>query len=260
MYFIDTHSHLFDSAFDSDRDLTVQRAIDVGVKKIVMPAVDSSSYAGMFALKNSYPEVFYLLSGLHPTSVNEMANWQDELALVERLIRDSDKPFVGIGEVGLDLYWDKEHIEDQKLALCCQLDLALEFDLPVVFHTRDAFPQTIDLLEQYRGRGLKGIFHSFSGSYDDYQVLRSMGDFLFGVGGVVTYKRSSVAEVVCQLPLEELVLETDAPYLSPVPMRGKRNESSYTIHTAQFLAQLKSVDVSVVAEITTHNAERMFRI
>ena len=260
MNFIDTHSHLFDSAFDADRDIVVARAIEAGVTKIILPAVDSSSYSGMFSLQESYPDNFYLLSGLHPTSVNEMPNWRDEVSNVERLIKMSDKKFVGIGEVGLDLYWDKDHLDEQKVALSSQLDLALEFNLPVVFHTRDAFTEIIDLLEGYRGRGLRGIFHSFSGSYDDYLRLRLLGDFLFGVGGVVTYKRSVVADVVSRISLDELVLETDAPYLSPVPYRGKRNESAYVLSTANFLAQLKSVDIEEVAARTTKNAELLLGI
>jgi TatD DNase family protein len=210
-------------------------------------------------LQQAYPENFFLLAGLHPTSVNEIEDWQSEVAIVEQKIR-SEQKFYGIGEVGLDLYWDKEHVEEQRSALSSQIDLALEFNLPVVFHTRDAFAETIDLLEGYRGRGLRGVFHSFSGSIDDYAKLRKMGDFLFGVGGVVTYKKSSTADVVRDIALEELVLETDAPYLSPVPMRGKRNESSYVVHTAQFLAQLKGVSLDEVAHHTTKNAELMFGI
>lgn len=259
MYFIDTHSHLFDEAFDTDRTEAVARALEAGVSKIILPAIDSSSYRAMVELQQAYPENFFLLAGLHPTSVNEIEDWQSEVAIVEQMVR-SEQKFYGIGEVGLDLYWDKEHVEEQRSALSSQLDLALQFNLPVVFHTRDAFVETIDLLEGYRGRGLRGVFHSFSGSIDDYAKLRKMGDFLFGVGGVVTYKKSSTADVVRDIALEELVLETDAPYLSPVPMRGKRNESSYVVHTAQFLAQLKGVSLDEVAHHTTKNAELMFGI
>ena len=260
MHFIDTHSHLFDKAFDTDRADAVARALEVGVTKIILPAIDSSSYRAMVELQQTYPENFFMLAGLHPTSVNEIEDWQAEVAVVEQMIRNSEYKLWGIGEVGLDLYWDKEHIDAQRNALSSQLDLALEFNLPVVFHTRDAFPETIDLLEGYRGRGLRGVFHSFSGSIDDYAKLREMGDFLFGVGGVVTYKKSTTADVVRDIALEELVLETDAPYLSPVPMRGKRNESSYVVHTAQFLAQLKGVSLDEVAHHTTKNAELMFGI
>ena len=260
MYFIDTHSHLFDEAFDTDRAEAVARALEVGVTKIILPAIDSSSYRAMVELQQTYPENFFMLAGLHPTSVNEIEDWQSEIAVVEQMVRSSEHKFYGIGEVGLDLYWDKEHIEEQRCVLSSQIDLALEFNLPVVFHTRDAFPEMTDLLEGYRGRGLRGVFHSFSGSIDDYAKLRTLGNFLFGVGGVVTYKRSAVAEVIKELPLEELVLETDAPYLSPVPMRGKRNESAYTLHTAQFLAQLKGVSLEEVALQTTKNAELMFGI
>ena len=259
MYFIDTHSHLFDEAFDTDRTEAVARALEAEVSKIILPAIDSSSYCAMVELQQAYPENFFLLAGLHPTSVNEIEDWQSEVAIVEQKIR-SEQKFYGIGEVGLDLYWDKEHIEEQRSALSSQLDLALQFNLPVVFHTRDAFPEMIDLLEGYRGRGLRGVFHSFSDSIDDYAKLRKMGDFLFGVGGVVTYKKSSTADVVRDIALEELVLETDAPYLSPVPMRGKRNESSYVVHTAQFLAQLKGISLDEVAHHTTKNAELMFGI
>ena len=259
MYFIDTHSHLFDEAFDTDRTEAVARALEAGVSKIILPAIDSSSYRAMVELQQAYPENFFLLAGLHPTSVNEIEDWQSEVAIVEQKIR-SEQKFYGIGEVGLDLYWDKEHVEEQRSALSSQIDLALQFNLPVVFHTRDAFAETIDLFEGYRGRGLRGVFHSFSGSIDDYAKLRKMGDFLFGVGGVVTYKKSSTADVVRDIALEELVLETDAPYLSPVPMRGKRNESSYVVHTAQFLAQLKGVSLDEVAHHTTKNAELMFGI
>ena len=260
MHFIDTHSHLFDEAFDTDRADAVARALEVGVTKIILPAIDSSSYRAMVELQQTYPENFFMLAGLHPTSVNEIEDWQSEIAVVEQMVRNHKHKFYGIGEVGLDLYWDKEHIEEQRCALSSQIDLALEFNLPVVFHTRDAFPEMTDLLEGYRGRGLRGVFHSFSGSIDDYAKLRTLGNFLFGVGGVVTYKRSAVAEVIKELPLEELVLETDAPYLSPVPMRGKRNESAFTLHTAQFLAQLKGISLEEVAHQTTKNAELMFGI
>ena len=258
---IDTHSHLYEPEFDADRTEAMARAHEAGVERLLLPAIDSESHERLFEMCRTWPDRCFPMMGLHPTSVNDNPAWREELALVERYLADSPVgEFCAVGEIGLDFYWSNDFRTEQMEAFERQIELSLRYNLPIAVHTRSAWAEMCEVIEGFRGRGVRGVFHAFSDGVESYQRLRECGDFVFGIGGVVTFKKSPLAEVVREIPLEELVLETDAPYLSPVPMRGKRNESSYVIHTAQFVAQLKGVSLEEVAHHTTKNAEQMFGI
>ena len=260
---IDTHSHIYDEAFDNDRREVVERARAEGVERIVLPAIDGESNERLFGMCREYGDYVVPLMGLHPTSINDNPRWREELAEVERLLAEPPhgiERFYGVGEIGLDLYWSRDWQAEQTEVFKAQLDMALKYDLPIVVHTRDAWEEMAEIVEEYRGRGLRGVFHAFSADVEMYERLRKAGDFVFGIGGVVTFKKSSLAEVVKSMRLEDLVVETDAPYLTPTPHRGTRNESSYVRFVAQKIAELKEVDYKVVAEQTTANAKRIFRL
>ena len=260
---IDTHSHIYDEAFDSDRSEVVERARAEGVEQIILPAIDGESNERLFDLCRQYPDYVRPLMGLHPTSINDNPKWREELAEVERLLKNPPQgiaKFYGVGEIGLDLYWSRDWQAEQTEAFIAQLDMALSLDLPVVIHTRDAWEEMATIIEGYRGKGLRGIFHAFSADVAMYERLRKCGDFLFGIGGVVTFKKSALAEVVKEMRLEDLVVETDAPYLTPAPHRGTRNESSYVRFVAQKIAELQGVDYEVVAKQTTINTKRLFKL
>ena len=260
---IDTHSHIYDEAFDEDRKEVVERARAEGVERIILPAIDGESNERLFELCRECGDYVAPLMGLHPTSVNDNPRWREELAEVERLLANPPQGierFYGVGEIGLDLYWSRDWQTEQEEAFRAQLDMALKYDLPIVVHTRDAWEEMAAVVEEYRGTGLRGIFHAFSSDVAMYERLREYGDFLFGIGGVVTFKKSALAEVVKSMQLEDLVIETDAPYLTPVPHRGTRNESSYVRFVAQKIAELQGVEYEVVAEQTTANAKRIFRL
>ena len=260
---IDTHSHIYDEAFDSDREEVVERAKAEGVERIILPAIDGESNEQLFDLCRRHPDYAHPLMGLHPTSVNYNPKWREELAEVRRLLENPPQGverFYGVGEVGLDLYWSRDWQAEQTEAFVAQLDMALEFDLPIVIHTRDAWEEMATIIEGYRGKGLRGIFHAFSSDVAMYERLRECGDFLFGIGGVVTFKKSALAEVVKVMRLEDLVVETDAPYLTPTPHRGTRNESAYVRFVAAKIAELQGVDYEKVANATTANAKRIFRL
>ena len=260
---IDTHSHIYDEAFDNDREEVVERAKAEGVERIILPAIDGESNERLFDLCRQHPDYVHPLMGLHPTSINDNPKWREELAEVRRLLENPPQGierFYGVGEVGLDLYWSRDWQAEQSEAFVAQLDMALEFDLPIVIHTRDAWEEMATIVERYRGKGLRGIFHAFSSDVAMYERLRECGDFLFGIGGVVTFKKSALAEVVKGMRLEDLVIETDAPYLTPTPHRGTRNESAYVRFVAMKIAELQGVDYEKVAEQTTANAKRIFRL
>ena len=250
---IDTHCHLYVKAFDIDSEAVMQRAIQAGISKFYMPAIDSSCTERMERLKAKFPRVCFLMAGLHPCSVKE--DFEIELAHVKDLL--SKNIYSGIGETGLDLYWDKTFVKEQIVALEIQAELALQYKLPLILHTRNATQETIDIIKNFKGRGLTGIFHCFGGTMEEASQIMGLG-FSMGIGGVVTYKNSGLAEVLATVPMEHLVLETDAPYLSPVPMRGKRNESSYLIYIAQKLSEVKNLPVDEIRRITTENAEKIF--
>ena len=257
---IDTHSHLFDEAFDEDRSAVVERAEQAGVEKIVLPAIERSSNERLFAMCREYPHLVVPLMGLHPTSINDNAEWREELREVEQWLATppAGVRFYGVGEIGLDLYWSRDYLAEQEEALRAQLELALRYDMPVAIHTREAWKEMVEVISDYRSRGLRGVFHAFAGNVETYRQLRAMGDFVFGIGGVVTYKKSGVADVVREMDIEDIILETDSPYLTPVPHRGKRNESSYVALVCAEVARIKELSVEDVARQTTQNARRIF--
>ena len=259
MRYIDTHSHLYEPEFDADRSEAVTRAVVAGVDRLLLPAIDSESHERLFQMCRDYPDNCIPMMGLHPTSVNDNPAWREELALVGQYLEKSPVgEFCAVGEIGLDLYWSRDFREEQMEAFEQQIELALRYDLPIAVHTRSAWEEMCEVMEGFRGRGVRGVFHAFSDGLGSYNRLRECGDFIFGVGGVVTFKKSPLAEVVREIPLEELVLETDCPYLTPVPFRGQRNESAYIPYICAKVAELKGVTPEEVAAQTTENAERMF--
>jgi TatD DNase family protein len=253
MKFIDTHCHLYLPEFEADINATMQRAGDNGVEKFYLPAVDSETLPAMFALEKQFPGKCVAMAGLHPCSVKE--NFTDELKIVEELLKQ--RKFAAIGEIGLDFYWDRNFEQQQYESFNLQIEWALQYDLPIVIHSRESMEQSINVVkEQQRGK-LKGIFHCFSGTYEHAKQIIDLG-FYLGIGGVITYKKSGLADIIKDIDLKYIVLETDAPYLTPVPFRGKRNESSYLIYIAQKIAEIKNISVEEVAATTTANAQKIF--
>ena len=251
---IDTHSHIYSEEFDADRDEVIQRAKEAGVTKIVLPNVDAQSLPRMLELEAQYPDYCYAAVGLHPESVKE--NYQIELDIIrEELER---RRYIAVGEIGIDLYWDKTYQTEQILAFQTQVEWAIEFNLPVIIHVRNSHNETIQALKPYAGKGLKGIFHCFGGTPEEAAEIFSLGDFKLGIGGVVTFKNSGLAASLMHIPPENLVLETDSPYLTPAPFRGKRNESAYTVLVAEKLAQVYDMSVGEIDRITTENACSVF--
>lgn len=255
MFFVDTHTHLYLNQFDEDRDQVIQNAMDSSVKYMLLPNIDHSSFEAMQKLSRQFPENCLPMIGLHPTSVNE--NYEGELKFVEDELKKGG--YVAVGEIGIDLYWDKTFQLQQEDAFRHQLKLAKKFNLPVSIHTRDAFEAIYQIVKEERTDGLTGIFHCFTGTEVEAQKIMDLG-FLMGIGGVVTFKNSNLDEVLKNIPLESLVLETDAPFLAPVPHRGKRNESAYTVLVAQKIADSKGVTIEEVAEKTSHNAITVFNL
>ena len=269
MRLIDTHSHLYDEAFEADREETLQRAVDGGVGLLLLPAIDSESHAAQFDLCRRHTEVCRPMMGLHPTSINDNPHWREELQRVEQLLTERPEgiaPFVAVGEIGLDFYWSSDFVAEQEEAFFYHCRLAAVFNVPVAIHTRASWDRMIELIEKEyaaakeRGELLRGVFHAYSEDAATYRRLKESteGNFLFGIGGVVTYKKSVVAEAVREMALEDIVLETDCPYLTPVPHRGKRNESGYLSYVCEKVADLLGVTAEEVAEVTSRNAERMF--
>lgn len=255
MIFVDTHCHLYDEAFDADRGEAVLRAVGAGVTTMLLPDIDSTSTDRLDMLAAQYPQYFRRMTGLHPTSVKE--DYERELQHVhERLVRDGAR-FVAVGEIGMDLYWDRTFEEQQRVVLRQQMLWAEEFGLPVALHIRKAHNEVFGLLRDMNRRAYRGVMHCFGGSVQEAQRAVEMG-FHLGIGGVVTFKNATMAEVVKAIPLDKLLLETDAPYLSPVPYRGKRNESSYIPLIAQRVAEIKGVAIEEVARQTTANAAELF--
>ncbi|MFV0590690.1 MAG: TatD family hydrolase [Draconibacterium sp.] len=252
---IDTHSHIYSEDFIHDRDEALQRAYDSGIKKIILPNIDSGSIKHMLDLSDAYPHLCYPLIGLHPTSVDE--DYKEELEAVEYWL--NKRKFYGIGEIGIDLYWEKKYFNQQKDAFRHQLKLAKNHNLPVVIHVRNSFDETYQIVKEEQDGSLRGTFHCFTGTAAEAQKVVDLGFFL-GVGGVLTFKNSNLDEVIGSVNIDKLVLETDAPYLAPVPKRGKRNESSYLVYIAQKLAEIYNISVTRVAEITTTNARSLFEI
>jgi TatD DNase family protein len=252
---IDTHSHIYSEDFNADIDEVVQNAYNNGVKKIVLPNIDSGSIKRLVDLSNSYPHICYPLMGLHPTSVD--AEYKEELQAMEYWL-DKQK-FYGIGEIGIDLYWEKAFVNEQKDAFRQQIRLAKSRSLPIVVHVRNSFKEVYSIVEEEQDGSLEGIFHCFTGNEEEAQKIIDLG-FKLGIGGVLTFKNSDLDEVIKNVDLKHLVVETDSPYLSPVPKRGRRNESSYLVYIAQKLAEVYGIPVEEVAEITTLNARKLFQI
>lgn len=254
MKFVDTHSHIFSKEFDEDREEVMARCFESGVETVVLPSIDSQTHIALLDCCKKW-SFCYPAFGLHPTSVD--ASYKEELCVVESLMASHD--FVAVGEVGLDLYWSKEFFNEQKEALHHQIELALKYKKPVILHTRDAFTEMEQELKRYEGRGLKAVFHGYSSDIEQYHRLEAMDcEFYYGIGGVVTFKKASLIDVVKQMSLEKIVLETDAPYLTPAPYRGKRNESGYIPLIASRIADIKGVSLEEVAAITTNNAKKIF--
>lgn len=251
--FIDTHTHLYSEEFNADRANVIRKAISAGVTKLYLPNIDSTSIDGMLTLEKEYPQNCFPMMGLHPCSVNE--NVEAELNLVGDWL--AKRKFSAVGEIGIDLYWDKTFFEQQKMAFKKQIDWALQYDLPIVIHCRDAFDEIFEILTAYP-KLPKGIFHCFSGNLEQANKIIEHTQFKLGIGGVVTFKNSGLDKVVEEIDMKHLVLETDSPYLAPVPFRGKRNESGYLMMVAEKVAQIKNSSIAEVAEITTKNAEEIF--
>lgn len=251
---IDTHSHIYSEEFDTDRAEIIDRARQVGITHIVLPNVDSESLPRMLELEAAYPDYCYASIGIHPTSIDE--NYQSSLQLVRSELER--RSWVAIGEIGLDLYWDKTFLTQQIIALQQQLEWALEFDLPVIIHVRDAFRETMDALAPYRNKGLRGVFHSFTGSIDDAREIIEFGGFCLGINGIVTFKNSGLADTVSHIDLSHIMMETDAPYLTPAPHRGKRNESAYVQLVCRKLADIYLCTEKEIESITTRNALHLF--
>ena len=253
---IDSHSHIYLDDFDSDREQIVKQALDSGIDKILLPNIDSESIDSMLRIEKMYPEICLSMMGLHPTSVK--ADYLKELSIIEQKL--SERSFIAIGEIGMDLYWDTTFAEEQKDALSKQLLWAVENDLPVSIHTRNAFPEIFDVIDKVYDSRLKGVFHSFSGTLDDAKKILEMPGFYFGINGTVTYKNSKLPETLIETGYERLLLETDAPFLPPVPHRGKRNEPSFMINTAKKLAEIFSVQLEEIDKITTENTKSLFKL
>lgn len=252
--FIDTHTHLYSEAFIEDRHEMVRRAVGAGVHKMLLPNIDASSIEGMYALEREFPDNCFAMMGLHPTSVDE--RWEEELAVIGKQL--FERKFIAVGEIGIDLYWEQKFKEQQVAAFIRQIGWAKELGLPIVIHARDSFPEIFEVLDQHNDERLKGVFHCFTGTAADAEKVESYGGFLLGIGGVVTFKKSGLDEVLKNVSPDRLILETDAPYLAPVPYRGKRNESAYIPLIAEKLSDIYEVPVAQIAQITTANAENMF--
>jgi TatD DNase family protein len=255
MILTDTHTHLYSEEFDQDRHQVIQKAIDAGVSRFFIPSIDSSYTSKMYDLESQFPENIFLMMGLHPTYVKE--NYLDELAHVEAELEK--RKFYAIGEIGIDLFWDKTFLKQQQHAFKHQIQLAKKYNLGINIHCRDAFDETFEVLASEKDENLFGIFHCFTGNLEQANQAISLGMKL-GIGGVSTFKNGKIDQFLNQIDLQHIVLETDSPYLAPVPFRGKRNESSYTLLVAQKLAEIYNVSVEEIAKITTENSKAVFGI
>ncbi len=256
MYFIDTHAHLYINHFDDDREATVQRAIAAGVKKIICPNIDLGTIEQMLDLTTKFPDVCYPLLGIHPSSIKE--NFEKDLAKLDELF--GKNKYYGIGEVGIDLYWDKTYKAQQIEAFTYQVKFAKKHKLPVIIHARNAMNEVLSVLDKEMDDNLTGILHSFDGNIEQAKHITEYGTFWLGIGGILTYKKSSLPEVIKQIDLQHIVLETDSPFLPPVPKRGKRNESAFVVYTAQKLAEIKNISIAQIANTTTQNAIKIFNL
>jgi len=257
MNLIDTHAHLYLSQFDNDIDSVIKNAIDNGISKMLLPNIDSTTTQQMLSLSNKYPKNCFPMIGLHPCSVKKETVDKEILHVKEMLDKEN---FLAIGEIGLDLHWDKSTLEIQKKAFEDQINLAKKYKLPIVIHVRDSFNEAIEIVERLNSSELKGVFHCFTGDQKDAQRVIELQDFYLGIGGVVTFKNGGLDKNIEQISLDHIMLETDAPYLTPSPYRGSRNESKYILNIAQKIADIYDLELKKIAEVTTKNAYKLFQL
>lgn len=257
MFLVDTHSHIFLPDFDEDRNEVVSRAVQQGIKYILMPNVDESTFEPLMELNSAYPSVCYPMLAIHPSSINSDVDKQIEW--VGNKLSEKPGRFIAVGETGIDLYWDVTYKSQQEKAFSHHIGFGKKYGLPIVIHARNSFNEIFDILEAEKDNYSGGVFHSFSGDTEQAIKAIELGYYL-GINGIVTFKKSALQNVVKEIPLEHLIIETDSPYLAPVPKRGTRNESSYVRYIAEFIAELKNVSVEKVAEITSGNACKLFKI
>jgi len=253
MILTDTHTHLYSDSFKDDRDEMVLRALDKGISRMFMPNVDLDSVAGMMELNNKYPDNLFMMLGLHPCSVEE--NYQEVISNLK--IKAKEIKIVAIGEIGLDLYWKKTNFEEQRDAFITQINWAKELKLPIVIHSRDAIEESIKILEESKDENLKGVMHCFGGTLDQAKKITDLG-FYLGIGGIATFKNAGLDKILTEIDLNYLVLETDSPYIAPVPHRGKRNESAYLLSIAEHVAFILGKNLEELAKITTLNSKKLF--
>jgi len=253
--YIDTHTHLFSAKFDEDRHEMVKRSIDAGIDQMYLPNIDANSIDAVFKLYKAFPENCIPMMGLHPCSVK--GDFEEQLAKIKEALYTNDSN-CAVGEAGLDYYWDLTYKEQQQQALRTQIEWAKDLKIPIVLHTRDSFEDSWNIINEMNDENLSGVFHCFSGTVAEAEKVMKLGNFVMGIGGVITFKKSTLGEVVKEIPMEYLVLETDSPYLAPTPFRGKRNESSYIPYIAGKIAEVKNMSIEDVAAATTENALRIF--
>ena len=256
MNYIDTHAHIYSEEFETVINEVVLNGQLAGVNKILLPNVNSHSIDGMLELEKQFPEVFYPMMGLHPTYIKE--NYLDELKVIEDWLYK--RKFIAVGEIGIDLYWDKSFLAQQQFAFQKQIEWALDLDLPIVIHARDAFSEIFEILDLYRGKSLRGVFHSFSGGVQEVDKILSFGGFKMAINGIVTFKNSKLDSAIIRAGVENLMLEADSPYLSPMPHRGKVNKPEYIPHISQKIASILNITEVEVAKVTTGNAIELFQL
>lgn len=255
MILTDTHTHLYSEAFDKDRSEVIKKALEKGIQRFFIPAIDSTYTEAMFSLRDAYPENIFLMMGLHPTHTKD--NYKEELRHVEGML--SDHKFYAVGEIGIDLYWDNTFFEQQREAFRFQIQLAKKHNLPIVIHCRDAFDEIFEVLESEKGDDLFGIFHCFTGTLEQAHKAISY-NMKLGIGGVVTFKNGKIDTFLQEIALKHIALETDSPYLSPTPYRGKRNESAYLVYVLEKLSEIYGISKEKIAEITTENSKEVFGV
>ena len=254
---IDTHSHIYEPQFSADREEVIQRARQTGVECILLPNINAGSIAPMLDMCRRYPGYCFPMLGLHPEDIEE--DYNQVLADMKKMLEAPDHPYIAIGEVGLDYYWDKSKIKEQDEVFRTQIEWAIAYHLPLMIHSRSAHRQLVSVINEYRNEELSGVFHCFGGTAEEAQELLQFPNFVLGIGGIVTYKNSGLSEALTTVPLERIVLETDSPYLTPVPYRGKRNESAFVVEVLRKIAQIYNVSEQEVENITNSNAKRIFR-
>ena len=256
MQFVDTHTHLFSPSFDEDRTEIVQRAIKAGVETLLLPNIDVESIEPLYNLCAQFPQNCFPMMGLHPGSVDE--KWEEKLAIIRTNL--FERKNCAVGEIGMDLYWDKTFVNEQAEAFRRQVNWAKELNLPIVIHAREAFDEIFAIVDELNDERLTGVFHCFTGTLEQAKKIQNYGGFKLGIGGVLTYKKAGLDEILKDVELSELILETDSPYLPPTPHRGKRNESAYLLHVAEKLADVKEISLAEVAKITSKNANELFKL